>query len=476
MRFLATLLTNHAYLNPIPLAGWLVWLGLAGLLGIALVNWRKYHIEWSGRATGILLALLVLTPLAALFFGLEFSTRSTLPVPGVPEDPAGSTMMVFSAIPWLLAGGLLGPFAAAGLGVLSGVIRGVWDTPRFFTMLDFGLMGVMFAVASQQRYRTFIYRLLRQPLFSALSLTLAHALLFVLSALFTLSAATSVTGRLDYALSNLGVVSLTFAGEMLVAGLVAQVIAMVFPNRWGGLGILRPSPSERSIETRFILGTGTIISLLLITLLIGDWFVAGSAARNLLKDRLQSSAELASQNVPFLLETGQNLAKQIANDPRLQDVNIEIFTVLKERSESVPYFNQLVLYDMQTKTMLTRYPSESAFEITRPEEDGLGLAQQGVTNQIYTVPPIKDGEAAGVSFLAAVPKTNRVLIGRTYLSSNPYSRSLINNLNSLAGVNGAGELVADSVIVYHSHASQNWTTYEGQRSEQPVFFDDTAAM
>src|ERR1051326_4102111 len=127
MRFLATLLTNHAYLYPIPFAGWLVWLGLAGLLGIALFNWRKYHIEWSGRATGILIVLLLLTPFASLFFGLEFSTRATLPVPGVPEDPAGSTMMIFSAIPWILAGGLLGPFVAAGLGVLSGVIRGLWD-------------------------------------------------------------------------------------------------------------------------------------------------------------------------------------------------------------------------------------------------------------------------------------------------------------------------------------------------------------
>src|SRR5512132_2643791 len=99
MQFLVTLLSNLAYLNPIPFAGWLVWLGLAGLLGVALFNWRKYHIEWSGRATGILVALLLLTPLVSLFFGVKFSTPSTLPVPGLPDEPAGSTMMIFSAIP-----------------------------------------------------------------------------------------------------------------------------------------------------------------------------------------------------------------------------------------------------------------------------------------------------------------------------------------------------------------------------------------
>ena len=92
MQFVETLLNNLAYLNPIPLPGWLVWLGLAGLLGIALFHWRKYHIAWNTRATLILAALAIVTPFAALFFGLEFSTGSTLPVPGLPEEPAGSTI------------------------------------------------------------------------------------------------------------------------------------------------------------------------------------------------------------------------------------------------------------------------------------------------------------------------------------------------------------------------------------------------
>src|SRR5215212_2533793 len=204
MQFLSTLLTNLAYLNPIPIAGWLVWLGLAGLLGVALFNWRKYHVEWNRRATLVLAALTIAVPFASLFFGVEFSTSSALPVPGLPEEPAGSTTMIFSAIPWILAGGLLGPFAAAGLGLFSGLIRGVWDTHSLFTLLDLGLMATMFAVANRQRYRTFPYRLLRQPLISALSLTLAHAGLFVASALFSISTSTSVTGQLDYALSNLG--------------------------------------------------------------------------------------------------------------------------------------------------------------------------------------------------------------------------------------------------------------------------------
>ncbi|HEX5809305.1 MAG TPA: HAMP domain-containing protein, partial [Anaerolineales bacterium] len=476
MQFLPWLLDNLAYVNPISLAGWMVWLGLAGLLTVALISWRKYHPDWNPRFWGMLAALMIAAPFASLFFGIEFSTGSALPMPGVPEEPPGSTMMIFSAIPWTLAGGLLGPLAAAAVGMLSGLVRGIWDTHSFFTLIDLGFMGAMFAVANRQRYRTFAFRLLRQPLISALSLVIVHALLFVLSAFFTVSAAASVTERLDYALSNLGVVSLAFGGEMLVAGLVAQIVSAAFPDRWRHAGLLQPSPAEKSIETRFISGTGTIITLLLLTLIIGDWVVAGRAARNLLQDRLQSSAELASQNVPFFLETGQNLALQIASDSRLQDASNDATSILSERIQSVPYFNQLVIFDLSTNSVIAIHPAEPAFEITRLEEDGLALIRLGVPNQVYTVPPQAGDKAAGAAFLAAIPQTQHVLIGRTYMGANPYTRSLINNLNSLSEVNGTGLLIADSLIVYDSQGTRTWTPYEGQLSEQAAFFDETASV
>ncbi len=420
--------------------------------------------------------LILATPLAALFLGLEVSTSSALPVPGLPEEPAGSTMMIFSAIPWILAGGLLGPFAAAGIGMFSGLVRGIWDTHSFFSVVDFGLMAAMFAVANRQRYRTFAFRLLRQPLVSSLSLVLVHALLFVLGAFFTVSTTASVTERLDYALSNLGVVSLTFGGEMLIAGLIAQIISAAFPILWRQSSLLQPSPAEKSIETRFISGTGTIITLLLLTLLIGDWVVAGRAARTLLQDRLESSAELASQNVPFFLETGQNLASQIASDTRLQDPSADIPAILAERIQSVPYFNQLVVLDLGTHTIVASHPSDPVFEITRPEEDGLSLIQLGVPNQVNTVPPLAGDRAAGASFLAAIPQTQYVLIGRTYLSANPYTRSLINTLNSLSEVNGEGLLIAEGIIVYDSQGTRTWSAYDGQSSTQAAFFDETASV
>ncbi len=202
------------------------------------------------------------------------------------------------------------------------------------------------------------------PLFSALILVFVHMVLFLLGGFFAVVGNASISQRLDYAFSNLAAVSLAFGGEMLVAGLVAQIASS--SRRWGSTLPLQPSPAERSIETRFMWGTGTILVLLLILLLVGDWIVAGRAARNLLQERLQSLAQPASQNVPFFLETGQNLATQVAGDPRFQDPNADLAGLLKERIQSVPFFNRFVLVDLGTGSVLAAYPADPAFAITPP--------------------------------------------------------------------------------------------------------------
>src|SRR5512138_3545359 len=102
MQPLPTLLTKLAYLNPMPLAGWLVWLGLAGLLGVALFNWRKYNIEWNTRATWTLVALAVSVPFATLLLGLEFSSGSRPPLPRLTafwwKQPDGRKLFVWMSL------------------------------------------------------------------------------------------------------------------------------------------------------------------------------------------------------------------------------------------------------------------------------------------------------------------------------------------------------------------------------------------
>jgi len=478
MQFILSLLTNlPPYVKSPPLGGWLVLVGLAGLLGLALYNWRNYQTQrWNQRTRGMFGILFIATIIGTLFFGINLPV-SALPSPDVPEVPPGSTMMLFSAIPWMLAGGWIGPVAAAALGMLSGLLRGLWDTHSLFTILDLGLMGALFAVSARQRYRTPFYRLLRQPLVGALSLVIVHVIVFVFSAFFSFSSdAASVAERLDYALSNAGVVALAFGGEVLVAGLVAQVFAIAYPVQWGGLGSLKPSPAEKSIETRFISGTGTIISVLLVTLLVGDWLIAGRAARDLLGERLDSVAQVGSQSVPFFFEAGQNLASQIAESPRLDDASdAELSALLGRQIQAVPFFNQLIVYDFQADSEVAKYPADSVGSLTPDEEAGVLLAGQGIPNQMYSIPP-ESGGAARVAFLAVLPGSHRVLIARTDLQTNPYLRSMVNSLNSLQDLNGVGMLIDEQGrIIYHPQPSFVMTDYSGGLPDKLGFDQKTAS-
>ena len=477
MQFLVSLLTNLPYIKSIPLSGWLVWVGLAGLLGLALYGWRRYQTKWNNRKWGNFGIFSVGTIIGALFFGIQLPVAA-LPVPGgLPEVSPGSTLMIFSAIPWVLAGGWLGPLAGSALGMLSGLLRGIWDTHSLFTLLDLGLMGALFAVSARQKYRTPFYRLLRQPLVGALALVIVHVIVYVFTAYFSVSTTNVVTERLDYALSSAGVVALSFGGEMLVAGLVAQVIAIAYPLRWGGLGSLKPSPAEKSIETRFVAGTGTIISVLLITLLLGDWVIAGRAARNLLQERLDSVAQVGSQSIPFFLEAGQNLASQIAASPQLSEASgPELSALLGGQTQSVPYFSQLILFDLQTNANLAGYPAEASAVLMPDEEAGVALAGQNVPNQMYSIPPDSSGGAARISFIAPVPGSQRVLIARTDLQTNPYMRSLVTSLNSMDDLNGEGMLIDEQGrIIYHPQAALLMTDYLGEGWDQPGFRQETAS-
>ena len=481
MSFLSPILETLPYLTIPSLFGWAVWFFLLGVTGYSLYASRGYRRAWKGREWGLFLGLLVLAPLTVLFFGLRISSSTALPPPGVPIDQFGSVLLPFAGLPWILAGGLLGPIGAALTGGLTGLLRGLWDTHSLFTMLEMALLGAVFSVAVRQRYRTLLFRVLRQPLVAVIGLIPLRAILYVFGAFFTITG--DATIRLDYALSNVSAVTLAFAVEMLVAGLVAQVLAMASPSVWGGQREMQPSPTERSLEARFMFGSGVFILLLLVILLIGDWIVAGNAARRMLGDRLSSTAQMVSQSVPFFLETGQNLAEQIASNPRtLETVDPELSAFLGEQVLSVPYFDQAYVLDAANGALLGCYPAAACptFALFPEEDAGLGFAVSDVPTQIYTIPPDETGTAARISFIVAVKnsenQTQRILLGRTDLSVNPLTEPLIQSLSEMAEMRGTGILLdGDGMILYHPDTTLVKTAYTGEPSDQPQFYDGTAS-
>jgi len=471
-----SLLLTPAYLRLLSsLLGWAGWVALLG--GLAAAGWRVRKFEAPGEQRWLLLAIFVaLVPLTNLFLGLRLPTGASLPEPGIPQAPYPPSLMFFSALPWMLAGGFLGPLEALGVGLLAGLMRGLWDTHNLFSLLEPAVLALLFSLASRQRYRTLVYRLLRQPLLVAAGLVPVYAVIFIYSAFF--SVADTVAARLDFALTNVGPAALAAAGELAVAGLSLQIVALVLPRLWGQRGALEPSPAERSLETRFLFTGAAFVSLLLISLLLGDWIVAGDAARRMLRDRMASTAGVAAESVPFFLETGQNLAVQVAANPAvLTGSGADLSVLLGDQMRAVPYFDQLFVLTLDGK-LVAAYPAgdSTGFGLYPQELAGLGLAGAGVAVQIYTLPPAAGGSAARVSFLAAITDEGgtpqRLLLGRTSLDDNPLAQPLIRSLGGTQALGGAGILVDDQgQVLYSPSASQVMTQYSGSRGAAAAFYD-----
>ncbi len=479
MDFLFTLLAGTPFPAPPTLAGWFVWFFALGALSYALYHWRVYQPAWKGREWGIFLALALLVPLANLFIGLRVTAFAARPLPDLPADAPGSALMIFSALPWMLGGGLLGPIGAAALGAFAGLLRGAWDLYSLFAILEFAFLSAWFSANMRQRYRTAAYHWLRQPLVSALLLIPLHILFYFISALFTQwGTDVSAAARLDLAISNTAAAALAFGGEMLAAGIIAQIVMGLFPAMWGGREPLRPSPGERSLESRFVFVIGMFILLLLLTLLIGDWVVAGRAAREMLHERLASAGESAAQSIPFFLETGQSLAAQIAADPNLLQLQGEALSAaLGGRLQAAPYFDEVFVTDLEG-ALLAGYPSPD-FVLYPDEVMGLTFAQNQVLSQVYSIPPASPQEKARVSFLIAIVDANkqpqRVLIARATLSDSPLMMPLMQGIDTIAKTGGEGFLINEHQrVLYHSDPAQLGTQYTGASGIETLFYDDTA--
>ena len=466
------------------LLGMVVWFLLAGLLAWNIWSWRHFQPAWQGRAWGIFITLYLLQIIFALTPGLRLSAEAGLLVPNSPQEFKGPALMLFSALLWMLAGGLLGPLAAALTGLSAGLLRFLWDSHSIFTPLEFALLASLFSIAVRQRYRTHTFRLLSQPLVASIVLAVLYVPVYVIDSFLAVvdPVNLSIADSLIYAASSAPGATTAIAFELLIGGIFAQVLAIAFPAWFGRRLPLQPSPTERSLEARFLFGTGALTILLLLSLLVGNWVVAGNSAREMLSKRMKGTAELAAQSVPFFMETGQNLAAQLSQIPQVEtDSGETLSNALGEQIRAIPFFEQLLVFD-QEKRVIGSYPAASGLPLNLyPEENtAIELALNGVLSQTYSIPPASPEKPARLSFIVAVLDSTsglpaRVLIARTNLESNPFTQPLLNSLKSMEELNGEGILLDENGrILIHSAARQIMSPYAGRLQTDAGFFDDTA--
>jgi signal transduction histidine kinase/HAMP domain-containing protein len=480
MKILPTLISDVHYIDPLPgLVGWLSWLVLLGIIVFLLWNWRGFNKSWNTRQGIIFVALALLVPIAGLFAGVRLSPGNALPLPWLPLEPVGPAVMVFAAVPWILAAGLLGPTPAAILASLSGLVLALWDTHNPFTPLEFALLAVLFSGAINQRFRTPLFQLLRHPIVAALALTLVYPLIYMI---FTpVMVPGVVVSRLDYTLTHMWAATLAAAVGLLVGGLFAEVVMLIAPTMWGSQGLLIPSPTEKSLQTRFLYNMAPLALVLLLTLMAGDWIIAGNAARGMLRDRMTSTAMMSAESVPFYLQSGQTILEHLSKDSRLYTGSPEEQRALLEQAAlSMPFFKQIYLLDVSGNSS-TGYPEVAYAGPKAPVNEQMGVqnALNGMPFQFVTIPPGEDQTAAQVSFVKSVLDENQtvrgVLVGHSDLGVDPLMQPALENLKNMNGIDGQGFLVdSDGNIIFHPDSDMVMQAYSGPSSNEAQYYDDTA--
>ncbi len=468
-------------LPPNGLLAWALWLLLAASVAWWLRRspWPKKR--WARREWGWLLGFFLLTPISILIFSLRLPADGLLAIPALGPPPVAPLMPVFAAIPWVLGLVLLGAFPGVALAVFSGLLLAVWSTRSPFTPLEFALLATLFYGAVEQSYRTRLFTWLRQPLVASALLSLVYPFIYLATSFFW--ASSDPIASLDFSLARLGWVTLAVGGPLLLAGAVLQVLQARVPlfgiGKIGG----QAAPGERSLEARLLYTLGPIVLLAFLALGALSWWSISQAADRLLGERVQASADLAANSVPFLLETGQNLISQLASNTRLADASpATALQLLQDHLRGVPYFEQLVLLDTGGNT-IAGFPVTNFTDLDPGDEEiaAVGLAIQGMAFQTLSVPPVDvNASAAQLSFVAAVRNDNgqvrAVLVGRTGLDSNPFARPVLQSLLSVASLGGQAFLIdGDGRVVIGPAADAIMQPYNGPRGDTATNYADSAS-
>jgi PAS domain S-box-containing protein len=464
---------------PTDILGWLSLLLWLVVLITFLWRYREYQKPWNKKNTILFVVFLAAVPLTSLFIGLQLPDWGIRPIPEVALEPRGPAVLLFSALPWVLTAGLLGPFASALLAVGSGLLLALWDTHSPFTIVEMASLAVLLSLFSRQRYRQAFHAALRQPIIAAVLTSLLYPFIFLVNSLFFAGGA--LEGQIDYASTNVFTNTVAVGLPLWIAGLLAQFVKYALPSEWGGKPPWRPSPAERKLVIRSFRNILPVIAVLLVALIVVGWSIAGTASKQILVGRMGSAAGSAAEGIPYFLDSGQNLVVQIAASiPQGMASTQEMERVLGDQIQRIPYFTQLFVIDEQGKPV-AGYPDRNfdSIAIVPDEMAGINLALKGVPNQVYVLPPLQEGTFVQLSFLSAIldvsGNVRGVLIGRTDFQTNPLARGITGSLSSLGDINGTGFLLDETNrIIYHPDPSRLLMNYPLEIVEGGGSFDDSA--
>jgi two-component system, OmpR family, phosphate regulon sensor histidine kinase PhoR len=250
------------------------------------------------RATLLWSAVLSVLVLALTPFVGIFPRMNTILNPG---DVPVLHLMFFAAVPWMVAGGVLGVLPAALLAGISGLLLAYLDTHNIFTPWIFMGLAIVFSWCVRQRYRTNCYKWLRFPAIAGVfSLVVVSPLVFLAT---VLSANGSVAARVAIAFGRFPLVMFSLGGMALIGGVMCVIVSAIAQHAWGGKSPLKPTPCEVNLKYRLLGYTLPIFLVLLVGVFISTWTFAQNNGRKAIVRQLVSASGLAATSLGDYLET-----------------------------------------------------------------------------------------------------------------------------------------------------------------------------
>lgn len=411
--------------------GWLpalVWLVWFGVLVFFIIRNRQRHILRNGP---YLLWLAVLS-ISVLLFTSVFRLTLRQYVDGQAVQVA-----LLAAIPWLLAGGVLGLLPSVLLAALSGLLAFYLGIGQLFTPLLFMTVSIIFSWSIRQRIQHPFFRLLHHPFIATLfCLVVALPLVFLQ---LMVSAPGDLLTRTVIAMERFGWESLGLGLMLLLGGIVCTIGCKWMKQQWASAETTEKMQESHLSAIRVHVATTLCCLLLAMVVYIGFAYPHAEAnARKLAIDQMTETARNAADTLATVVQTGIDQTSQIAADPQaLFDASrFQLLTPGYETLALIPTTNNR-LEDVAAELAVPALESV--------EKDQLGIVVSEKKVAVHSLPYHCGDPAVRLSFMAPVLGDQGDVVSVVWARMNLADQRLfgtrIDSLKDFASIGGVAHIL-----------------------------------
>ncbi len=398
---------------PDTISGWLLLLCSAVIFGVLLFLARGGFSRYSSRQWTLLLALSGL--------GLLFSQLLPTPVPVWLTDLWPSfgdgeveTVVLLSAVFYLLAGAILGPAAALIVGFCTGLGHALGLTQQPYTPFNFAFAAWLAAQLMQQNYHGRFYAWLRLPIVSGVAAQTSAA---VFAAVAVLVNTSGLLAAVDAALATFQTVFWPFLVEGLVGGALVTVILRGVEH-WLPQRRLVPSPAQRSVRSYLLTNVLVFGGVVLLSSAVFVFALSAFLSSRLLVTQMAASSNTAVALIEELRSDLEGVLIQSAGDEDFAHGDrASAGRALGRVYRSAKHFQEVILVDAQMEVIYAFPAPDADVTLADAEREAAARAvKDGLRTPVVAEIPEKGRMLSFIVPISAkAGQPLRVLVGRVQL-------------------------------------------------------------